>query len=398
MLRCCGCSRRSSTRGLFEHPFADIHQVASVVGSPEHAQLARTAAERAVVLLQNHGAALPLDAASITTLAVIGPNADKVRLGTYSGEPSYFVTVLDGIRERLGDTVVVEHAEGVRISEPDTEPKTNKITPYGAPTRETDTELIRRAVETARAANAVVLVLGGNEAVSREAFGTLLSPDGVYGDTDELELPGPTERAGARDRRARQADRRRALERPPVLDPAAVRVGAGDPGGLVPGQETGHAIAGILFGDVNPSGRLPVTIARNVGQVPAFYYRKPTARLGYVFNDNSPLYPFGHGLSYTEFAYGEPVLDRAQIDRAGTATVSVEVTNIGGRPGVEVVQAVRASPHEQRRPAHHALGGLRTSATGTRPERDRQLCCRARAARRSGTARCSAPSRSARSR
>ena len=125
--------------GLFEHPFADIHQVASVVGSPEHAQLARTAAERAVVLLQNHGAALPLDAASITTLAVICPNADKVRLGTYSGEPSYFVTVLDGIRERLGDTVVVEHAEGVRISEPDTEPKTNKITPYGAPTRETDT-------------------------------------------------------------------------------------------------------------------------------------------------------------------------------------------------------------------------------------------------------------------
>ena len=81
-----------------------------------------------------------------------------------------------------------------------------------------------------------------------------------------------------------------------------------------------------------------MTIARNVGQVPAFYYRKPTARLGYVFNDNSPLYPFGHGLSYTEFAYGEPVLDRAQIDPAGTATVSVEVTNIGGRPGVEVVQ------------------------------------------------------------
>jgi beta-glucosidase len=104
------------------------------------------------------------------------------------------------------------------------------------------------------------------------------------------------------------------------------------------GQETGNAVAGLLFGDVNPSGRLPVTIARNVGQLPVYYYRTPAARLGYVFNSNAPLYPFGFGLSYTNYTYGKPVLDRMAIARTGTAKVSVPVTNSGARAGDEVVQ------------------------------------------------------------
>jgi beta-glucosidase len=104
------------------------------------------------------------------------------------------------------------------------------------------------------------------------------------------------------------------------------------------GQETGNAVAGVLFGDVNPSGKLPVSIARNVGQLPVYYYKKPAARLGYVTADNSPLYPFGFGLSYTNFEYGAPSLDRSSISRTGSAKLSVKVTNTGKRTGDEIVQ------------------------------------------------------------
>jgi beta-glucosidase len=104
------------------------------------------------------------------------------------------------------------------------------------------------------------------------------------------------------------------------------------------GQETGNAIADVLFGDVNPSGHLPVTIARNVGQLPVYYYQSPAARRGYVFHDNSPLFPFGFGLSYTTFTFGKPTLDHDQIAAGSAAKVSVTVTNSGTRAGDEVAQ------------------------------------------------------------
>jgi len=104
------------------------------------------------------------------------------------------------------------------------------------------------------------------------------------------------------------------------------------------GQETGTAIAGVLFGDVNPSGHLTVSIPRNVGQLPVYYYKTPSARRGYVFGDNSPLFPFGLGLSYTTFAYGNPTLERNTIRPDETTHISVTVTNTGSRAGDTVVQ------------------------------------------------------------
>ena len=104
------------------------------------------------------------------------------------------------------------------------------------------------------------------------------------------------------------------------------------------GQETGNSVAGVLFGDVNPSGHLPVTIARNVGQLPVYYYKTPAARRGYVFHENTPLFPFGFGLSYTTFTFGKPSVDIDQISPTGKARVSVVVTNSGTRAGDEVVQ------------------------------------------------------------
>lgn len=324
--------------GLFENPLTDVSRTAAVVGAKAHIPLARKVADEAIVLLKNADNLLPLDPSKIGSIAVIGPNANKARLGGYSGKPPYFVTVLDGIRKRAGSKVAVSFAEGVRISEPDLDAQSNKLAPFVAPSAEKDAAGIVEAVEVARKAQVVVLVLGGNETVTREAFGAELAPKPSLGDTDDLNLPG------RQNELVREVMK---LGKPTVAillngrAQSIVELSDTVPAileGWYLGQETGNAVAGVLFGDVNPSGKLTVTIPRNAGQVPAFYNRKPLARLGYVFNDITPLYPFGYGLSYTSFTYGKPTLDRARIERSGSTRVSVKITNSGSRAGDEIVQ------------------------------------------------------------
>jgi beta-glucosidase len=325
--------------GLFEHPLSDPDKAAAIVGSKDHIQLARRVANEAIVLLQNKNNALPLDAGKIKTLAVIGPNGNKKRLGTYSSTPPYYVTVLDGIRQRVGDGTKVVFAEGCRISEPDAAPNLNDFMPYQAPKEETDQKLMKEALEVAGSADVIVLALGGNEVVSRESIGQMMPGSAsILGDSDTLELPG---------RQNELVSELAKLGKPMIavlLNGKAYSVGrlaeqtSGILEGWYLGQETGNAIAGVLFGDVNPSGHLPVSFARNVGQLPVYYYKTPAARRGYVFDDNTALYPFGFGLSYTTFSYGKPVVDRAEIAAGGKATVSVTVSNTGSRAGDEVVQ------------------------------------------------------------
>jgi beta-glucosidase len=325
--------------GIFEHPFADPDKAAEVIGEKNHGELARKVADEAIILLQNRGNALPLDPAKIKTLAVIGPNADKKRQGTYSGIPPYFVTALDGIRKRVGGDTKVVYAEGCRISEPDSDPTANVFSPYKAPQEDADQKLIKEAVAVANSADVVVLVLGGNEVVSREALG-ITSPGAppIYGDSDTLDLPGHQNEL------VKEIAK---LGKPMVavllngkayaIEPLVSEVPAILEGWYL-GQETGNAISDVLFGDVNPSGHLPVTIARNVGQLPVFYYKTPAARMGYVLDENTPLFPFGLGLSYTTFTFSKPIVDRESIPTTGTANVSVTVTNAGSRAGDEVVQ------------------------------------------------------------
>jgi beta-glucosidase len=324
--------------GLFEHPYADEDRAANEVGNKEHAKLARQVADEAIVLLQNKSSVLPLDPAKINTLAVIGPNGKKERLGTYSGLPPYYISVFDGIQKRAGAGTNVVFAEGCRISEPDTAPNLNTFMPYDAPKEETDQKLLQEALEAAKSADVIVLALGGNETVSRESIGNIGMGKPSYGDSDTIELPG---------RQNELAHEIAKLGKPTVavllngkayaIEQLAAEVPAIVEGWYL-GQETGTAIADILFGDVNPSGHLPVTIARNVGQLPVYYYKTPAARRGYVFHENTPLFPFGLGLSYTTFKFGEPTLDRDQISPKQTAKVSVSVTNTGSRAGDQVVQ------------------------------------------------------------
>lgn len=325
--------------GLFENPYTDRTRARQELGSQEGSKLARKAADEAIVLLKNDKNLLPLDVKGIKTLAVIGPNADKTRLGTYSGIPPYSINVLEGIRKRVGPQTTVVYAEGCRISEPDSSVSDNTFFPYQAPSKTEGARRIQQAVETARKADVIVLVLGGNESVSRESFG---SGGGVlpvsYGDSDTLELPGDQEEL------VRQISK---LGKPVVailLNGKAYAItnlvsqASAIVEGWYLGQESGNSVAGVLFGDVNPSGHLPVTIARSVGQLPVFYYKTPAARRGYVFGENTPLFPFGFGLSYTSFSFGKPVTNRGEISPAESAIVSVAVKNTGTRAGETVVQ------------------------------------------------------------
>ena len=323
--------------GLFEHPFSDPTRAGAVAGDT-NAGLARKVADEAIVLLKNDNGVLPLDPTKIHNLAVIGPNADKVRLGGYSGVPPYFVTVREGISKRLGEQVYISYAEGVRISEPDKDPISNKLAAYVAPAADKDSRLIVEAVETARKADVIILVLGGNETVTREAFAGFAGSKALLGDSDDLELPG---------RQNELVHEVVKLGKPTVAvllngrPYSIVKLSQSVPAileGWYLGQETGNALAGMLFGDVNPSGKLPVTIAQSAAQLPVFYYKTPQSRLGYVFNASAPLYPFGYGLSYTNFSYGKPSLDRAQMGQADTARLSVNITNGGPREGEEIVQ------------------------------------------------------------
>lgn len=315
--------------GLFDDTYVDPEEAARVVGSAENARLALEAAEQTMILLQNRDGLLPLDLARRPTIAVIGPNADRELIGGYSDVPKHVVTVLEGIRAKVGDRARVLYAEGCGITEPGSW--------YKDPVVRTDPEQDRRkiaeAVQIARQADVIVLAVGGNELTSREAWA-----ETHLGDRTDLRLVGLQDEL---------IDALAATGKP-----IAALLFNGRPlavGNLKEkahaifecwylGQEGGHAAANVLFGDVSPSGKLPVTIPRSVGHLPAFYNHKPTARRGYLFDDVSPLWPFGFGLSYTTFEIGAPKLERSAIAGGEKVGVTVEVANTGARAGMEVVQ------------------------------------------------------------
>ncbi|HET9985759.1 MAG TPA: glycoside hydrolase family 3 N-terminal domain-containing protein [Longimicrobiales bacterium] len=315
--------------GLFDDPYADPELAERVVGSAEHAALTLEAAREVVTLLKNDGGLAPLDPARIRTLAVIGPNADRPLLGGYSGTPPHVVTVLDGIRARVARQVEVLYAEGCRITIGGSWNE-DAVTPSDPAE---DRRQIAEAVEVARRADVVVLAIGGNEQTSREAWNL-----NHMGDRARLELVG---------RQDELVDAIVATGKPVV----AVLFN-GRPLALahlvekVPtifecwylGQESGHAVAEVLFGDVDPSGKLPISFPRSAGHLPVFYNHKPSARRGYLFDDVAPLFPFGFGLSYTTFAVANVRLEQAVIRRDGRTRVLAEVANTGGRAGTEVVQ------------------------------------------------------------
>jgi beta-glucosidase len=315
--------------GLFDDPYVDPEEADKVVGCEDHRSLALTAAHEAITLLKNENNLAPLDLSKIKTIAVIGPNADRGLLGGYSGVPKQNVTVLDGIKAKAGKKVKVLYSEGCKI----TIGGSWNIDPVVASDPEEDRKAIAEAVRVAKNADVIVLAIGGNEQTSREAWAL-----NHMGDRTSLDLIG---------RQEELVKAMLALGKPVIVflfngRPLSINYVAEN----VPviyecwylGQETGHAVADVLFGDYNPGGKLPISVPRSVGHLPVFYNYKPSARRGYLFDDVSPLFAFGYGLSYTSFAIENPRLTKKRIKTDGATQLLVDVTNTGQRAGTEVVQ------------------------------------------------------------
>ena len=287
--------------GLFERPYADEQRERSVLLAKEHVDAARRIAQESIVVLRNQGALLPLSK-NAGTIAVIGPLADSKAdmLGSWYafGKPEEAVSVLEGIRAKATQ---IAYAKGDDIT---------------------------AAVSTAQKSDVVVLAVGEEGKMTGEASSRAF-----------LDLPGNQQQL---------LEAIVATQRPVVLvvmsgRPLTISWAAANVPAIVwpwfPGSQGGHAIADILFGDVNPSGKLPITIPRSVGQIPIYYAHLPTGRpedpaikytSKYIDSRNDPLYPFGYGLSYTRFEYSDL--------RVSGFTVSADVLNAGERDGDEIVQ------------------------------------------------------------
>lgn len=326
--------------GLFENPYADAARAVRETATAADRQLARRAAEKAIVLLKNEGGLLPLDPALPRRLAVIGPNAAPVLLGGYSGEPAQAVSVLDGLRAAAqGTALAIEHADGVWITPPtEEEPSHAPLQPVP---QADNAARIAQAVELARRCDLVLLVLGDNPTVTREAL-TITRPSGrvvLPGDRSTLGLYGDQDALVEAVQATGKPIVALLLNGRPLATPRLADVAQALLEGWYLGQEGGHAVADVLFGRANPGGKLPVAIPRAAGELPMQHGRHPSAGLNaYIEGRSDPLFPFGHGLSYTRFELSAPCLSQAEIGVDGLVTVTVDVANTGTRAGDEVVQ------------------------------------------------------------
>ena len=325
---CARMLRLKFRAGLFENPYGDFALAERLTGNAEARALALRAAQRSICLLKNDGT-LPLTAGAHRRVAVIGPNAAIARLGGYSSVPRQTVSLLDGIRARLAGKAEVLFAQGVYITHNDDRSVDEII--LADPTR--NRTLIAEAVELARSADVVVLAIGDTEQTSREGFAR-----NHLGDRTSLELVGEqNELFNALQALGKPVVVCAINGRPPSWSDVAARANAILECWYV-GQEGGTAMAEALFGDINPGAKLPVTVVRDAGQIPFFYNHKSTARRGYLFADQGPLFPFGFGLSYTSFELSAPALSANRIAAGEALTVNVTIRNTGARSGDEVVQ------------------------------------------------------------
>ena len=337
--------RQKFAVGVFDAPYVDDSVV--VFDTPEQRGLAREIARKSITLLKNAGDLLPLakDAGSI---AVIGPNADNTRnlFGDYA-YPAHMETLIEQTRENNvfgmpipeGVSEVEDFIPVISVLEAIKRAAPQKSIRYaqGCTVRDDSTEGFAEAVAAARAADVAVIVVGDKAGLTDDCT------SGEARDRAVITLPGV------------QADLVRAVYEtgtPVVLvlisgRPVALEWMADDIPAILaawfPGEEGGEAVAEALFGDINPGGKLPISFPRTAGQVPVFYNHKPSGgrshwKIDYVDTPVSPLYAFGHGLSYTQFTYSNLRIEPAQAAPGETVRIRADVTNTGARPGEEVTQ------------------------------------------------------------
>ncbi|WP_291104900.1 MULTISPECIES: glycoside hydrolase family 3 N-terminal domain-containing protein [unclassified Flavobacterium] len=317
--------------GLFDNPYADVAKMKTITNTPENKKLALEAAEKAIILLKNENNLLPLDNKKIKTLAVIGPLAKGAHFGGYSAEPRHGIDVLDGLIAYAGEDFKVTYAEGCKLALEESSFSANEVhTPNAV---EDDKRLIQEAVEVAKQSDVIVLAIGETVSFCREAWG-----ENHLGDRTSLELLGlQNELVTALLATGKPIVAVLFGGRPLAINEIKKNV----PSVLQAfylGQEGGQALANVLFGKVNPSGKLAITMPKSVGELPAYYDRQPSRMRSYVNEVNEPLFPFGFGLSYTTYSYGKPTLDKTTISKTENITVTIPITNTGKVAGEETVQ------------------------------------------------------------
>lgn len=324
--------------GLFENPYVDPAKAAEVIGCREHVELARQVAQESIVLLKNDGRTLPLSKET-RKIAVIGPNANHMynQLGDYTSpqKRSQIVTLLDGISNKLGSGAEEQllYALGCRI-------------------KGDSREGFEYALACAEQADVIIMAIGGSSARDF-GEGTIDLRTGASVVTEhawsDMECGEGIDRAGLSllGVQLELVQEIHKLGKPvivvyingrPIAEPWIDEHAHAIVEAWYPGQEGGNAIADILFGDVNPSGRLTVSVPKHVGQLPVYYNGKRSRGKRYLEMDNKPQYPFGYGLSYTEFQYDGLRVSPQHITPDGEATVQIEVTNSGSVAGADVVQ------------------------------------------------------------
>ncbi len=334
--------------GLFENPYVDVDHVLSIYETSEQRQLARQIAAQSIVLLKNDDNVLPLSK-ELNTLAVIGPNANQARhlLGDYS-HPAHIEILLE-MNPELATVLkwdpqsngIVEGSVGVpTILDAIRQkvcPETRVLFAPGCSINDTDRSGFTEAVKVAQAADAVILVVGDKSGL------TLDCTCGEFRDRADLGLPGVQQElvqaiATLGKPTVVVLVNGRPLSIPWIVENIPALVEA-----WLPGEEGGAAIADVLFGDVNPGGKLPMSFPRSVGQIPIFYNHKPSGGRSqwhgdYVSLPSTPLFPFGHGLSYTQFEYADLQIAPPQVEADKRVAISLKIKNTGARAGDEVAQ------------------------------------------------------------
>lgn len=327
--------------GLFENPFVDEKKISEKLFTKEHQQTALEAARKSIVLLKNSEEILPLKSIGKRIL-VTGPNANnQAMLGDWSAlQPiDNVVTVLQGVRKVAGKDAEVNFFD------------------TGDAIPELSRDIIRSAVEAARNNNVIIAVIGENalrcESVNRNSGENIdrddIDPAGLQNElVEELCKTGKPVIVVLINGRP--------LSITQIQKQVAAIIEAWEPGSF-----GGQAVAEILFGKVNPSGKLSISFPRSVGQIPVFYNHKPSQYVRkYLRTSSEPLYTFGDGLSYTSYSYSTPVLDKSYIGSNEMVTVTVEVTNTGVREGEEIVQMYLRYPVSDVTRAVKELRGFRT--------------------------------------
>ncbi len=313
--------------GLFDDPYryCDKKREAEEIMTPAFREFAREVVAKSCVLLKNENKTLPIPA-DVKTIALIGPLADSKEdmLGFWSGagQPDKCITLLDGLKTKVKSSVKILTVKGCNVNDD-------------------SLDEISEAVAAARNADFIILALGENRMMSGEAASrTDISLPGI-----QMKLAEAVIKTGKPSVTVLFNGRPLALPDLDKIAPAILEVWFG-------GTEAGNGIADVLFGDVNPSGKLTMTFPRNVGQIPIFYNSKNTGRpinpenpyekykSNYLDSPNTPLYPFGYGLSYTSFSYSDIRLNKESFGLSDKIIASVDVTNTGERDGEEIVQLI----------------------------------------------------------